>query len=189
MTEEAQYGNENQDLDSYGSDNRGYNDFSVLKIRLDTSTLIKEIDMYLRGTQERVEMVDGEPRFQQVKISKPKANETGIHSIMAWLRSTLNSQVVQGNFENFDRLDNYLYNYRMDLAEFLMNNRHNWDIDLQDFEGLIDMILIQMRPFMSRLVGDGERKSYASTIHHKESSSSVRDRPKGMRLRVPGFGG
>lgn len=187
---EREDGEASGDSQGFGSDNQGFNDFSALKIRLDTTPILRQIELYLRGIEERVNFEDGEPRYEYVTVALPKANATGVHSIMAWMNSTLNPQVVQGNFQSFEELSTYLSWYRMDLAEFIMNNRVNWEVELCDFEGTIDMIMIQIKPFMSRLVGNKERESYASTIKHSETtSSSVRDRPRSFGFKIPGLGG
>jgi len=170
--------------------NEGYNEYNALQLRLDTNPILSQIESYLRGVEERVHIDEhGEPKYYLEEVSNPKANKNGVHSIMAWLRSTLNPQVVQGNFQNFEDVSNYLYNYRLDLAEYIMKNLHNWEVKREDFEGIIDMILIQVKPFMTRLVGNKERESYSSTIQHKETNSSQLREQSRKAFQIPGLPG
>lgn len=154
--------------------NLGSTDSSVLEIRLNTKQLLDRIHHYLKGTRVVIQMdEEGNPVYIEENIGLPKANPAGIHSIMAWLESTINTQVVQGNFSSVDNeLDNYLYSYRLDFAYYIMGNLPAWEIKESDFEGIIDMVMIQVRPFMSRLVDNKERDSYSQTIKHNESSNT-----------------
>lgn len=170
--------------------NSGYQNTDALRMRLDNDPLLERLENYIRGTAVEV-LVDekGRPFYKIKKVCNPKANTTGVYNIMSWLRGVMNTALVQGNIENFDQLRNDCANHRMDFAQTLMVNRHNWGVSKYDIEGIIDLTIIQLKYFLSRLVSNKERESYTATIRHSESSSSVEKERGRTRLRVPGWGG
>ena len=152
--------------------NQGYNEANALTIRLDTQQVLDRIKSFLEGTEEKL-VIDNktkEPRIVREQIVERKVNAQGVYGIMAWLQHTVNTQVVQGNIQDWAELDNYVYTYRMDLSEYIMKNLINWDVADEDYNGIIDMIMLQVKPFMSRLVNNKERESYSNTIKHSETS-------------------
>ena len=156
------------------SDNKNFVDGGILQLRLNTEPVLHNLELYLNGTYERyVQHTDGRVEQESVEYATPKCNPEGIYSIMSWLRSTMNSQIVQGNFETFDELFKYLENFRMQLAEYLMINLHKFKLLETDFEGIVDMVITTMHPFMSRLVGNKERDSYTHTLQHSQRSDTV----------------
>lgn len=180
----------NENNEGLITDNTDYNEANILQLRLSTDPILHKLELYLKGAIESFEINSETGNYEQKikQISNPKANLEGIHGIMGWIQSLLNSQVVQGNTQSFDHLNNYLVFLQLDLSEHLMKNRLRWDINLLEFEGLIDMIMSQLRMFLSRTVGDGERRSYASTIKHSESNTN-NIKQTGMRsFGLPGFG-
>lgn len=179
---------EKADKDVYVSNNQGFTESNALQIRLNTEPILRNIEFYLRGYEERLVDNKGEPEIRVVQVAEPKANSTGIHNIMAWVSSTFNTQVVQGNFKDFEHLYDYLADFRIDLTDYLMNNLYDWEIRLRDFEGIVDLIVQMNKLFLSRLVADGERRSYSNTIQHRETSSHSLDRgSNGFKLKIPGF--
>jgi len=182
MKQEQEYEGE-----GISNNNKGYNDMNALIIRLDTQNVLDHIRHFLEGKQERVALnKDGEPVMITKQEVDPKANPKGVYGIMAWLQNTVNTQVVQGNLQDFADLDNYVFNYRMDLAEYIMKNLINWNVAPEDYSGIIDMIMLQVKPFMSRLVKNKERESYANTIRHTESTGHTL-KEKGGAWKVKGM--
>ena len=183
--------NQSQDVMKYVTDNNDFKDVSALKMRLDSDPLLSRIEYYLKGEQQvMMQNSAGEPAISTIKVSKPKANPNGIHNLMAWISMTVNSQTVQGNLENHEALGNYISFYRMDLAEFIMNNLENWEIVEEDFEGIVDLIVNNVKLFLSRLVFNKERESYSNTIQHRESGSSTQsttNKTGGFKFRIPGL--
>lgn len=174
----------NQEI--YTSNNEGFNDFNALQIRLNTEPVLKEIEYYLTGVKETWVIRDGEPLLLKEQVSNPKANIDGIHSIMAWVKTRFNTQVVQGNFAKFEDLYDFIAYEREDFTEFIMHNIYDWEIREREAGGIIDIVISQEKLFLSRLVGNGERNSYSNTIQHKESSNNTRDVKSGG-WRIPGF--
>jgi hypothetical protein len=172
--------------------NEGYNAAGVIQLRLNTEPILDQIHHFLRGTAEytTIEEIEGQqiPRFVVKQVSEKKANDKGIHAIMGWLRGIFNPQVVQGNFSRADQeLNHYLYHLRLDLMDYLMTNLYNFDIKETEYEGIIDMIMSIVKPFFTRTIDDGERKSYSTTMKHSESSSQTTNNKGGWNFRVPGM--
>lgn len=171
----------------YTSNNDGFNDFNALQIRLNTEPVLKEIEYYLTGVKETWAVNEkGEPVIIRQQVSKPKGNPEGIHTLMAWLKTRFNTQVVQGNFDKFEDLSDFMAYEREDLTEFVLHNLYDWDIQEREAAGIVDMIIGQQKLFLSRLVGNAERNSYSNTIQHKESSNNTLDK-RGGGWRIPGF--
>ena len=170
------------------SDNSDYSTFNALQIRLNTQVLLKEIQFFLEGKKEVIKTdKEGMPSITVEKISIPKANDTGVFSIMAWLKTSINPQVVQGNFDGFQELSNYIADYRLNLSLYVMKNLNRWDILVDEYEGIIDMIMNLVKPFFSRLVNDGERKSFFKTIEHKETNNNIQKSKPSLGFRVRGL--
>lgn len=148
---------------------RAYNDASALQIRLNTQTLIEDFELFLRGakiefTQDPVTM---KTKARSVPIGRPKANDLGIQGILAFVSSIINAQSVQGNYED-ERYVDYIINARIDLTSNIVNNAYNWAVDDDDIDVIVDTALNVIEPFMSRLIDNLERDSYAQTIRHNE---------------------
>lgn len=179
---------ENVNQEVFMSNNQGYNDGNALQVRLNTEPILQQLEFYLRGIEERLTVgTDGEPKVTLLQVAVPKANSTGVHNIMSWISMHFNTQVVQGNIKDFDHLSDFIAYFREDLTDYLMNGLYDWEISLSDFSGIIDMIVGMTKLFLSRLVNDGERRSYTNTIQHKESNSSTLDKRGGFGLKIPGF--
>ena len=144
---------------SFGEFAQPQNDATSLKMRLDTQPILIEIERFLRSNGK-----EGEKRI----------NEYGTNSIMSQLRLRLNTQVVQGNFyvdkHGFsEQYHKYLYYTRISLTEFIVNKRIDFEMKDDEVEGIIDAIMDCIEPFLSRLLGNGERNSYNNTIQTKDT--------------------
>lgn len=155
----------------------------IMDVRLDPSgKLLRKIENYLRG-EMTIEIIneDGSKGTQQVGGGIPKANEMGIQGIMSWLAMTINPQTVQGNFpiDKHGYSQNYEFfikRFRIDFMNVLMNNLYNYQISEEELGGLVDITCLTTETFMSRLIGDRERKSYGQTMQSREVISTGKDR-------------
>lgn len=153
------------------------NDYNVIQTRLDTRDLLERIELFLRGAKQGiVESEDGSIREHKIMLGKPKANDTGVQSILNWVSATVNPHTVQGNFVadkhgQSEMFDNYIEEYHIELATSLVANCYNWEIDDDEIDSIIDFIMLMIIPFMSRLIDNEERKSYNQTLRAVESST------------------
>jgi hypothetical protein len=154
------------------SSNRDFNNASALQIRLDTRPLIEDIELFLRGVRYEysVDPVTRNEVRSMAKIGKPKANPLGIQSILYLITSLVNSQNVQGNFKEPQYFD-FVYWARLDISKSIMYNMGRWEILEEDFDFIVNQVMNMVEPFMSRLIGNEERKSYAETIRHSETNT------------------
>lgn len=171
--------------------NLGYNSASALQIRLETSQIIENVELFLKGVKLIISQDEhGKIKSKNVKIGTAKANELGIQSILNWLQLILNPQVVQGNFpvdspSHSSMYEDYIYYVRIDLTTAIITNCYNWEIIDEDMDLIIDSIMNAIEPFMTRLIDNKERDSYESTIKHLENNSVREGKGEGFKL----FGG
>jgi len=150
------------------------NEFNILKMRLDTQPLLDQIEYFMRGARWTIEEVDGKIQTRKQIMGVPKANDLGIQSILNWLTSTINPQTVQGNFpvdkHGYSSMyENFIFEFQINLGKYMVLHCYDWGIEDDEIEGIIDFIMNTVKPFMSRLLGNQERKSYAKTMESKET--------------------
>jgi len=151
------------------------NEFNILKMRLDTQPLLDQIEYFMRGARWTIEQVpDGKIQTKKITMGVPKANDLGIQSVLNWLSSTINPHVVQGNFpvdkHGYSQMyENYIFEFQINFGNYIVLNCYEWDINEDEIMGIIDFIMNLVKPFISRLIGNQERKSYAKTMESKET--------------------
>lgn len=181
-------GEQQQKINQSSADNQGFNDYTALKLRLDTTQILQKIEIYMRGYQEVVKIQrDGTPYYELEPVANPKANTNGVFNIMSFLQGVMSTSTVQGNIEDWNEYRNTIAYIRDDLSQAIMTNRINWGVKIYDFESLIDFIMVHIKMYLSRTVKNKERESYANTITHTESNTALqRDKPR-WKMKVPGF--
>jgi hypothetical protein len=65
---------------------------------------------------------------------------------------------------------------RNELTKMIVINLYSWDVRTQDAESIIDFIMNLIEPFLSRLVDNKERESYASSLRVSESQNNEAQR-------------
>ena len=177
----------NQYAGSMGFQSRVNDDQTVIRIRLDASDIIERIETYLRGYKiidyETAEGIEGQ---QVMKFSKPKMNDEGVGTLLNWISGTINSQVVQGNFPvdkhgYSEKYEEYVLEYNLDLLSMVVTNCVDWEMKDEEIEPFVDFIMKIIIPFMSRLIGNEERKSYSETIRSIESQN-IHTKGQGMNM-------
>jgi len=159
-------------LESVSSANSGFNGASALSIRLDTNMVLQDIENFLRGREENFyrDSKTGRTMSRLDKVSCPKANDEGIQDILNYCRSLINPQVVQGNYDKKDWL-NFIVEKRMELIEKLVINFYEYKLPSDDtMNGITDFIMNLAEPFLSRMIDNEERSSYAETFKTMESN-------------------
>jgi len=155
---------------------------SALLIRLDTSKLLEDLEMYLTGQILVVSSIDGQFVQKREQKAKPKANPEGIHGILAWVQSCINNQIVQGNFCKYEDYERYIYHMRKDFATDLMLKVPEWDIDDTDYPFIIDFVMNMAETFLTRLIGNKERESYTQTMRVHESNTVSKEDSGGIKI-------
>lgn len=149
-----------QHTTQYSSNNFSNVNESSLQIRLDTSKLIEDIQMYLEGKEWVIETKNNQnvPVKKLIAECKPKANSEGVNGLMFRIKSLMNQATVMGNFTE-DLFKNRLSEMRKSLARDLVINMQAWGINENDLFLICDGIMDTMWAFMSRLINNEERKS------------------------------
>lgn len=168
--------------------NRYYTSSSALEIRLNTENLLLKIESFLRGGSYIMEEDKDSGKISTKFISQgdPKANREGVQSILNYLTSVFNPQVVQGNFTE-DQYDKYVLEVNINLLQIILTNCPRWEINDDDIEYIIDFIMMIVIPYMSRTLDNKERESYADTFKTTESTT-IRDKG-GSTFGIPQPGG
>lgn len=169
---------------------QGYQAGTALQIRLDTSKILQQIEAYLKGERTMVVDTDGNGTLdtQTVWKGEPLMNSKGVQSTMMYLQLIFNPQVVAGNFSDtkgktgYMQYAEYLCRGRMDFADYLMKNMKEFAIKDENFAGIISSIFRTLEAFMTRLLYNEERKSYAATMRMMETTQT---NTKGKGWNIP----
>lgn len=153
-----------------------YNSADSLRIRLDTETVLKEIEAHLKGMvlTEHYNAETGRYEVQGKRVSEPLANEEGQHRLLMWVRSRVNHACVQGNFSKQD--------FKIHIADMMSNlnfdlhlNIKRWGIEESNARYIIYAVMDLVEEFLSRTVDNQERKLFATSTesrHEKQKQSS-----------------
>jgi hypothetical protein len=156
------------------SNSSGFQNSTSLQLRLSTDNVVRQVEMYLRGVRTVVvqDQITGLIREDVVWKGKPLVNDEGLQGIMNFVEIIFNPSVVQGNFLDYDMYADYLERTRKDLSDHLMKNFYAYGISEDNYNGIIDTLMRFIEPYMSRLLFNKERDSYAQTIKSVESTQS-----------------
>lgn len=153
------------------SNNQYYTSTTALQIRLEVEALLKNIELDVRAEQE---IYDSEKDvYVKKKISGVDplfSKEIGIRNYMRFLRSLLNTQVVQGNLDE-DSLGDVMQVAHKRLSKDLMLNRYEYGLSKNNYFSAMS-VMNTIHLFLTRLLNNEERKSYAATFKHVESSET-----------------
>ncbi len=170
-----------QNMQGQYYNNAGYTGESILKIRLDTQQILQQIEYFLKGKAVRVRMNEqGMAEEEVVEISEPLANERGVHAILSFTSATINSQTVQGNYE-WDHWREEVSWMREQLATDVFVNYDMWEIDPQNISIICNSVMNIIKPFLTRLVNNEERKSYSN---YSESRQMATPQKRGMLASI-----
>lgn len=158
----------------YGSmvSNEGYNSFNVLRARLDCTPLYEQIERFLRGDMP---VMKRDPDTGELYLTYErteggqKCNEKGIQAILNTIISKLNSQVVQGNL-TVQRYELLVSEYRLSFTRMIVFNCVKFEIQDSELEFIIDYVMDMIEMFLTRLIDNKERDSYAQTFKSTESN-------------------
>lgn len=155
--------NQQQPFNGTYMNNVGYTGDSILKIRLDAAQLLTQIETFLKGQQVQIVADEKTGLFHEklITASKPLVNDTGVHAILSFAAATINSQTVQGNYD-WDIWREEVAWCREQLITDLFCNQESWQIDEQNLNLICNTVMNMIKPFLTRLVNNEERKSYSN---------------------------
>ena len=150
--------------------NAGFLNPNILQFRLDTAELISNLQRFLSGEVLQTQtMSDGSNQLVTIKIGEAIANKKGIQHIINHVSGLVNPSVVQGNY-TFEQFENHIKREHDELAVQICCNYHDWGIDYNDTTMVATYVMNLLEPFLSRLIDNLERESYAQTLKSVESS-------------------
>lgn len=169
---------ERSDLSGEVTSNQFYTSATALQIRLNVEPLIAQLELDIRGLKEHYNNETGQ--VELVKSGQPLfSKEVGIQSYISFVRSVVNTQVVQGNFDE-DSYAEYMTILHRNLATDFMVNRRKYGLDKYHYQTAINLALQTIRGYLTRPIGNKERESYSSTMKHVESSNTVAGKTGGF---------
>jgi len=162
--------NQNQNFERVSHNNAAYQNEGVMRLRIDTRSILDDIESFLRGGIFVSVKEDGKVKEIFEARGVPKMNPAGVQSMMSLLSPWFSPHTVQGNY-NHEQYEDFILELDLILSEVLMVNINNWEVDIKDYNQICNMIIMTAQPFFSRLINDGERNSYASTVSVSESNT------------------
>lgn len=162
----------------------GYNSAEALRIRLDTQTLLSEVEAHLRGeiVYTDVDQKTGREVIRVKKCGEPLANKEGQHKVLMWVRMRVSHATVQGNFKSKDDFMQFISSMYSRLNFDVHRNCNQWGIKDGDLRYLIGGIMDMVELFLSRTIDNEERKLFGGI---KETSKEER-RTGGRTWYAPG---
>ena len=143
---------------------------NIIQIRLDTSEIIQRLREFLSGNiliPER--QADGGTKYVKQNIGDKLCNERGVQHLVNYVSGLINPSTVQGNYE-FGQYQNHISRIHKSVSRQLVCNYHDWGMKYADLEMINDFILNLTETFLSRLIDNKERESYAQTLRSTENS-------------------
>lgn len=170
-----------QEFNSYESQLSSYpqpglQDGNTFKLRTDPSKLLEDYRLQLMNAyrkEEELKQRDGSTkkviRIKFKKNTKPRANKQGVEDIISYVQKYVNNHTVQGNI--FDMIDfrNYMREVANSITMHFHTKREEWGISIKDIDMIINNAIDLIHLFVTRTLGNEERKLYGET--YKENTS------------------
>jgi hypothetical protein len=160
------------------------NDGETFKIRNDPSPLLEKFKLDLLSAykvEEIIRLESGEERtitkIKRKKNTRPMANKQGVEEIMLYLTHYINNATVQGNFTTGDEYNKRMRYISVDITRHFITRRANWDVRIDQIDMLIANAVNLIDIFLTRPLGDGERKSYGESFK-ENTSRNIDDKKK-----------
>ena len=162
MSEDTQL--PNNQVEYVSQRTNGLENDSSIKIRLDVSEVIQEIEFYLRGLEVNyykdtdTNIVDS----RVVPMGEKKLNDIGIKAILSKARAIINKAVVMGNL-TYEQWLEQIKSIRIEFVMLLYINFHYWGVKWDyDIVEITDMCLNCIEPLLTRTIDNKEREGYSN---------------------------
>ena len=168
---------EREESNSIASTNESYVNPTFINLRLNTQDMIKNFENFLSAKRSFME-VDDEGRYVEIEkiIGKPLANQEGITALLNTVLLRSHHHCIQGNFDREHYWEN-LCKTRKEISQHIIMNCHQWGIEDNKLNYIIDTVMDFLEKVISRLIDNEERKSYMQQFVSKESI--VQDQKRG----------
>jgi hypothetical protein len=145
------------------------NNDSFMHLRINTETVLQRVETFLTG--ERVLWIEANTPTgvaqEKIVIGKPLANKQGINDIMNSLYLMINQHTVQGNLKE-DMYWEAVAQCREEITLDFLENGNEWGVQDFKYRYIVDKIMFFLEQFLSRLINNKERDSYAASMVSKE---------------------
>lgn len=149
----------------------------VIQLRLDTTQLIRDYELFLRGEQLIAETdKNGQTAIKKIVTGERLMNDKGVQCLLMTVSQTINSAGVQGNWKS-EYFEQFINEADKNLSCDLMTNLHKWNVSLTDYNVICNSFINLLQQFASRLIENKERESYMSTLRSDERV--IQQAPKG----------
>lgn len=155
------------------TDNVGFNNANIIHIRINTDDILQRIKDFLSGEEVVAKEEGGSIVYVKEQVYTPLCNEDGIRHITNQITSIVNPSVVQGNWTR-DKYELEVELLHKELAFILINNYDRWGMNFEDLDSIIVFMMNLIRPYLSRLIDNGERESYGNSMKVLESNKIER---------------
>ncbi len=148
----------------------------ALKWQLEPLPVLNEIEYYLKGYSYN--QINGLWEERGLRLM----SDEGVSTIITYLRSILNKNNVQGNIDKA-QMSMLMTHISRTIILFLPQNYQKFNIKKSNFDLIQNSIETQCYLFLSRTVGDGERKRHSFTYSVGEQRIMRNDeKKKGLSL-------
>ena len=152
----------------FGLSNFNYvNNSSFMNMRLDTSSLVTDIERFLHSIVEEYAEKDGKIITIPVRVGRPLANKEGIMRICNIVRMRINHHLAQGNMKE-EHYWEFIGRARKEITETIVKKCYDWEIDDNNLNMIIDEINALIEGFMTRPIDNKERDSYNQQFVSRE---------------------
>lgn len=154
-------------------------DADALKVRLDTTQLMQQIDCFLQGKTPITTINEvGEIVTELRDTGKPFCNDEGRQKIMNWVTGLVNPTTLQGN-KSREEMNALISDFYEQFTDDVNLNLYKWEVDEDCMQLLINGLMGMIEMALSRTIDNQERKLFA---YIKEGLSSRRVESKGLFL-------
>lgn len=165
--------------------NIDHSDPTFIKLRLDTSNLVKDIKHLLSATETIIlKNSEGDMYEQENTVGIPVANKSGVYAIVNMVNMKVNNHNFQGNIDR-DQYNHYLELCRKELCEQIILNCYEWGIEDSKINYIVDNIMSLITIAMTRPIMNKERESFNNQFNTREVVNSGK---KGLSSFTGGIG-
>jgi hypothetical protein len=133
----------------------------AIKWQLEPLPVLNEIEYYLKGYVYN--QITGLWEEKGLRLM----NDEGVSTLITYLRSILNKNNVQGNLDQ-KQMNMLMSAISRTMILFLPQNYKRFDIKKVNFDLIQNAVETQCYMFLSRTIGDGERKRHSINYHYGE---------------------
>lgn len=119
-----------------------------------------DIVMQIRLSLQGVEWVKDGTQKKLVRLSTPKLNEKGIQAIESLVKSFLNRNTTLSYLQDHEEANAIMYSFMNDISEHLILKEKEYEMEIEDYDVIIDIIFNAVQFAAYRSVGSMSDKDF-----------------------------